>query len=967
MERKICQKLNVMKKILLFICCIFIMVPALAQHELWGTVSNNGLYDLGYIFKTDANGNNPQVVYHFEQGSPLLKPTFSDGILYGVASAESDFIYQYDTRTNQFMVLYETGEVQLGIRSGLTEVAPKVFYGVTVDGAMYFKYDANTNVFQTFYVPGFYGGTFNQQQPNNLSGVFLKASDGYLYGTTTSYSQCPIGSPRLGAIARINLADNSFLLPFAFNCTVHDGFSAIGQLIQVGNKLYGLTNAGGSMTQLPVNFGEGVLFEYDITTNTFIKKAEFNNRNGSQPTAGLTLANDGKLYGTTFSGGTPYNTGHSNFPNGSGVLFKYDPATETITTQHEFRVYDENGQFMPLGANPSTPLVKAANGKLYGINRGTLSLFEYNVTTSTMRACSNLPATHSVGYISLTEICRPPSYRIFNNTPLTLCAGTPIAYNLHTDNSTTIEWRKNGQITNLTTAVLEFEAITTADAGVWEATLTNACGVTHTPAITLNVNPATASTVTSGIPTTGNVVMLCPGTTLTLLGNDHNGVWNTGVTTPTLEVTEAGEYRITNTNSCGNTYSNIVTVQMYELPEVIIKDNEYESTSPDIYVTPLCVGAPITFYGNTHGGIWQDGSAGETFTTTIALNTDYFVTTPHPCGPLRSNVIRFTADDMWEDDLRPVLTPLTPLDMCGGQTVVTLSTNRPENSRHYWTIFKDGIQYLTVNNLNREILTLEEPGTYVLERTSFCFGSFTSAPITITESNEPPPLPVITVNGELTDFITLCNEESVVLTSSAATGNIWSNGETTQSITVSESGLYNVMVTNGCGTNYSNYLTTLSLLPDVAINITENNMLTVNEANATYQWLQCSIATIPPVEIAGATAQSFIPIQDGLYAVRVTNQQGCTATSQCFAFGTMGINPNDAAKNIILYPNPAKEKITLQTSAIIEKITIINMLGQTVASATNATEVDTSSLAHGQYILIAQTDSGTWRGKFVKN
>jgi hypothetical protein len=46
----------------------------------------------------------------------------------------------------------------------------------------------------------------------------------------------------------------------------------------------------------------------------------------------------------------------------------------------------------------------------------------------------------------------------------------------------------------------------------------------------------------------------------------------------------------------------------------------------------------------------------------------------------------------------------------------------------------------------------------------------------------------------------LCSGGSATLTSSSTTGNTWSTGETTQSITVSAAGTYNLFYTdqNGC-------------------------------------------------------------------------------------------------------------------------------------------------------------------------
>ncbi|MFY8035158.1 MAG: hypothetical protein ACOVMN_11605, partial [Flexibacteraceae bacterium] len=66
----------------------------------------------------------------------------------------------------------------------------------------------------------------------------------------------------------------------------------------------------------------------------------------------------------------------------------------------------------------------------------------------------------------------------------------------------------------------------------------------------------------------------------------------------------------------------------------------------------------------------------------------------------------------------------------------------------------------------------------------------------------------ITVNGTvptITGNSTICGAGSTVLTSSSATGNVWSNGATTQSITVTTAGTYNVrVVANGCSSAVSN-------------------------------------------------------------------------------------------------------------------------------------------------------------------
>ena len=65
----------------------------------------------------------------------------------------------------------------------------------------------------------------------------------------------------------------------------------------------------------------------------------------------------------------------------------------------------------------------------------------------------------------------------------------------------------------------------------------------------------------------------------------------------------------------------------------------------------------------------------------------------------------------------------------------------------------------------------------------------TSAPVTVTNSAcTPPALPVISISGSTV----LQAGQSVLLTSSPAPGYLWSNGATTQYITVTSPGTYSV-------------------------------------------------------------------------------------------------------------------------------------------------------------------------------
>ncbi|MEA3477090.1 MAG: choice-of-anchor tandem repeat GloVer-containing protein, partial [Bacteroidota bacterium] len=144
----------------------------------------------------------------------------------------------------------------------------------------------------------------------------------------------------------------------------YTGSSPSGHVVEAENGiLYGLTYQGG--------LGDfGVLFAFDPATAKYTVKVELDSDKGRMPESSMVLANSGLLYGVTASGG----------PNGYGVIFEFDPATDTYTVKFGFDgpTYGE----LPLGT-----LLEAANGKLYGTTYegGTFDkgvLFEYNPLSS---------------------------------------------------------------------------------------------------------------------------------------------------------------------------------------------------------------------------------------------------------------------------------------------------------------------------------------------------------------------------------------------------------------------------------------------------------------------------------------------------------------------------------------------------------------------------------------------------------
>lgn len=181
------------------------------------------------------------------------------------------------------------------------------------------------------------------------------------------------GSLNQGTIFSVN-SDGTNYSSTSITTDLSMGAWPQGSLVKANNdKFYGLTIGGGDVGQS--NGYLGVLFEFDPVTDTYTKKIRFTESGGNTPTGSLTLASNGKLYGMTRIGGA----------SGGGVIFEYDPSNNSYVEKFNFNY---SGGFSVTGFSPFGSLIQASNGKLYGLtNSGGQNsvgtLFEYNITTNT--------------------------------------------------------------------------------------------------------------------------------------------------------------------------------------------------------------------------------------------------------------------------------------------------------------------------------------------------------------------------------------------------------------------------------------------------------------------------------------------------------------------------------------------------------------------------------------------------------
>jgi len=331
-----------------------------AQGQLWGVASEGGTDGLGVIYRTNLDGTGLTVAKSF------LSPYSGVDPIEGFVEAPNGKLYGVTNRGG----MYDYG-VLFELNPATGEYVKKVDFNYTVQGAY----------------------------PN---GGLLLHSNGKLYGVTRSTSPNGWGGiyeydPNTGAIVEKMKFSN-------FNV----GSSPYGRLAEgAGGKLYGVTFTG-------------MLYEYDMNANSCVALAAFGGTNGSSPFGGPVVASNGKLYGATSTGGannlgviysydlvngvytkidlstaigaTPksslveasgklYGVTSKGGSSDKGVVFEIDPVTFTYTKKADFTTAN--------GGGPECTLLKASNGKLYGMtpNGGANSIgviFEYDAQLGTM-------------------------------------------------------------------------------------------------------------------------------------------------------------------------------------------------------------------------------------------------------------------------------------------------------------------------------------------------------------------------------------------------------------------------------------------------------------------------------------------------------------------------------------------------------------------------------------------------------
>lgn len=150
-----------------------------------------------------------------------------------------------------------------------------------------------------------------------------------------------------------------------------------------------------------------------------------------------------------------------------------------------------------------------------------------------------------------------------------------------------------------------------------------------------------------------------------------------------------------------------------------------------------------------------------------------------------------------------------------------------------------------------------------------------------------------------------------------------------------------------------------------------NGVLKTNYTYPSYQWLLNGTPIVP----AGQT-QSFTPTVNGNYSLVVTNQFGCSDTSNVIAIYNVGIDESSILQQLTnVYPNPSNGEFTCSVdlaSPTSLSISVVDLSGKTVyaefVGMVNGQFTKSFNLQHlssGIYTLNLSFEEGTVRKKII--
>ncbi|MEA3497377.1 MAG: T9SS type A sorting domain-containing protein [Bacteroidota bacterium] len=428
--------------------------------------------------------------------------------------------------------------------------------------------------------------------------------------------------------------------------------------------------------------------------------------------------------------------------------------------------------------------------------------------------------------------------------------------------------------------------------------------------------------------------------------------WNplTNIDSSIVQVSLSGNYfvKVMDTNNCYSPYSDTIKITKFlKLPKPqIISDNDFNYCENDsIFISSL---------NQYYLYQWSNSKTSQSFYTHKSDSLYLIGYNDFGCKSDTSEIVFII---QYDKPVKPEINLTGSPQICDGDSVLLCTST---GYRYYWS-----------NGLNNHSIVVDSSGAFYVyvQDTNDCFSDVSDT--VYTHWHPTPNQPVLnitgdstTCEGEVVNLFPLMNNESY----------IWSNGDSSKVLAITEDGSYNLIVGNeyNCfsevseGTNI--YFTPTPLKPSILI--LSNDYLHCTVVGEHYYWYRNdSLLNIDTFTIkANIKGNYSVQIQDGICLSEFSD------TLFYIPSGIDEVINNEVG--IEVYPNPSLGVFNLKLTGInpdkVQSIKIIDTRNRLVymIEENQLTDIniklDLSANSNGIYLLKIITESAMYFEKIIK-
>lgn len=350
--------------------------------------------------------------------------------------------------------------------------------------------------------------------------------------------------------------------------------------------------------------------------------------------------------------------------------------------------------------------------------------------------------------------------------------------------------------------------------------------------------------------TPADTVLICPSDTVLLVSDiTTNIVWSTGDSTSQLVINTAGNYAVTHLDAigCYNVISDTVYVQWASVPDT-------PAISPSGLLR-LCSGDSMQLSApSSDQYLWSTGDTTQTIWVAQAGQYSLQIKDSVQCWSFPSAQVNVVLDSALA---KPGISPAGPLSICPGDSVLISSQN---TNVPLWS-----------TGSTSSAIYAKTAGAYFVSAVDTNLACPATVSDTVWVSVVPliaPPSLAVLGND------TLCQGDSVQLSSNQVFYNLWNTGDTTQSIWVSQSGSYFAFQQNAlhCNSDTSNILSIVVQTPPQKPTIVANGTTTFCQGDSV---LLSVTSSVPIIWNSADTTNSIWVKSTGSYFVQTNGQSAC--------------------------------------------------------------------------------------------